>query len=58
MRHEQFNGVIKEFLVTSSVFRHKDKFGLCFDAVVAVCIHRMEHGEPPFDALAGLQNEI
>lgn len=61
MRHEQFNGMIKEFACVRHHFRHGDtgdvlmeKFSLCFEAVAVICIYRMEHGEKLFDILAGL----
>ena len=54
MRHEQFNGMLKEFRALNGVFRHKEKFGVCFDAVAVICIYRMENGEPLFNAMAGL----
>ena len=58
MRHEQFNGMVKEFKCTSVPFRHKPdkitKHKACFEAVTVLCQYRMEHGEPLFDLLAGL----
>ena len=58
MRHEQFNGMVKEFKVTSSPFRHKpdkiEKHKICFEAVTVLCQYRLEHGEPLFDLYAGL----
>ena len=56
MRHEQFNGLLKEFKILYHAFRHRDmeKFRSCFEAVTVVCIYRMENGEPLFDILAGL----
>jgi len=58
MRHEQFNGMIKEFGCLSEPFRHKpdklEKHKLCFFAATVICQYRMEHGEPLFDLMAGL----
>ena len=58
MRHEQFNGMVKEFGCTKKVFRHKPdkmlKHKWCFEAVTVICQYRLEHGEPLFDLLAGL----
>jgi len=54
MRHEQFNGMIKEFKSMCTKFRNKSKHQMCFEAVAVVCIYRMENGEPLFDVLAGL----
>lgn len=55
MRHEQFNGMIKEFDCLSRAFRHKkENFAAWFEAVVVVCIYRIENGEPLFNILAGL----
>jgi len=56
MRHEQFNGLLKEFKVLYHAFRHRDvnKFKMCFEAVTVICIYRIENGEPLFDVLAGL----
>lgn len=58
MRHEQFNGMIKEFGCTSHAFRHKpdkiEKHCKCFEAVTVICQYRLEHGEPLFNLLAGM----
>ena len=58
MRHEQYNGMVKEFKVASTKFCHKpdkvEKHGKCFTAVAVICQYRMEGGEPLFDVLAGL----
>lgn len=55
MRHEQFNGMIKEFSVLENRFRHSEsKFKLCFESICVICQHRMELGEPLFDLLAGI----
>ena len=54
MRHEQFNGMLKEYESLAGEFRHKDKFAACFEATAIICIYRMENGEPLFDVLAGL----
>lgn len=57
MRHEQFNGMMKEFAVLDTRFRSPDdeKFATCFEAVAVICVYRMEHGEPLFDVLAGIE---
>ena len=58
MRHEQFNGMVKEFKCMSEKFRHKPdkpaKHQMCMEAVCVICQYRMELGEPLFDILAGL----
>ena len=58
MRHEQFNGMVKEFGCCKKPFRHKpdkmQKHKWCFEAVTVICQYRLEHGEPLFDLLAGL----
>jgi hypothetical protein len=58
MRHEQFNGMVKEFKCMSEAFRHKPekltKHQHCFKAVAVICQYRLEHGESLFDLLAGL----
>jgi len=57
MRHEQFNNYVKEFGCLNTPFRHKpdkvEKHKICFEAVTVICQHRMEHGEPLFDLMAG-----
>lgn len=56
MRHEQFNGVLKEFSSLADQFRHrKENFEVCFEAACVVCQCRMENGEPLFDLLAGIE---
>lgn len=58
MRHEQFNGMLREFASLDDRFRHgEEKFGLCFDSVCVICQCRLENGEPLFDLLAGIQFE-
>ena len=58
MRHEQFNGMLKEFSSLDNQFRHdQDKFEVCFEAACVICQYRMEHGEPLFDLLAGIAGE-
>lgn len=58
MRHEQFNGMLKEFSCLDDRFRHKSaKCGTCFEATAVICQHRMDHGEPLFDVLAGVRIE-
>ena len=57
MRHEKFNGMMKEYNVLSQQFRHpspeNEKFAMCFEAVAVICQYRLENGEPLFDLLAG-----
>jgi len=56
MRHEQFNGMLKEFDSMDRRFCHgEERFETCFEAICVVCQHRMENGEPPFDLLAGVE---
>lgn len=56
MRHEQFNGMLKEFSTLDDRFRHQqEKFEVCFEAAAVICQCRMENGEPLFDLLAGIQ---
>lgn len=56
MRHEQFNGMLKEFSCLDNCFRHGEhKFKVCFEAAAVVCQHRMDNGEKLFDLLAGVQ---
>lgn len=58
MRHEQFNGMIKEYGCLSKPFRHKveklESHKSCFEAVTVICQYRLEHGESLFDLMAGL----
>ena len=58
MRHEQFNGMVKEYAVTWKPFRSTtnkiEKHKSCFEAVTVICQYKLEHGEPLFDLLAGL----
>ena len=56
MRHEQFNGMLKEYSTLSDMFRHdQDLFEICFEAAAVICQCRMEHGEPLWDVLAGVR---
>jgi len=56
MRHEQFNGMLKEFSALDDQFRHEqDKFEVCFEATCVICQCQMENGEPLFDLLAGVE---
>ena len=58
MRHEQFNGMLKEFACLYDCFRHREqKFGICFEATAVICQYRLENGEPLFDLLAGISLE-
>ena len=55
MRHEQFNGMLKEFSTLADQFRHEqDKFEVCFEAAAVICQYRLENGEPLYDILAGI----
>lgn len=56
MRHEKFNGMMKEFSCIHECFRHggEESFGICFEAIAVICQYRMEHGEQLFDLLAGV----
>lgn len=56
MRHEKFNGMVKEFASVNVQYRHKtqDKFASCFEAVCVICQYRMDHGEPLYELLAGI----
>jgi len=55
MRHEQFNGMLKEFSSLDNCFRHGEaKFKICFEAICVICQCRMENGEPLFELLAGI----
>ena len=56
MRHEKFNGMLKEYGVLKQQFRHHsiEKFAMCFEAVSVICQYRMEHGEPLYELLAGI----
>ena len=52
MRHESFNGLLKQFAVLDNRFRHgvhNEKFAACFEAVAVICQYRLENGEPLFD---------
>ena len=56
MRHEKFNGMLKEYGAVSEQYRHRtqEKFGMCFEAVCVICQYRMDHGEPLYELLAGI----
>jgi len=59
MRHEQFNGMLKEHAALDSRFRHGEaKFKVCFEAAAVVCQYRLENGEPLFDLLAGFDDVV
>jgi len=52
LRHETFNGIIKEFDCLKGRFRHSTaKFGVCFEAVCVLCQYKLEHDRPLFDVL-------
>jgi hypothetical protein len=44
LRHEKFNGLLKQFDVLDSRYRHLsgEKFGSCFEAVAVICQYRIE----------------
>ena len=55
MRHEKFNGMLKEFSSLQNQHRHSQAgFEVCFEAAAVVCQYRMEMGEPLFDVLSGV----
>jgi len=55
MRHEQFNGMLKEFSSLADQFRHEQEwFEVAFEAACVICQYRMENGEPLFDLMAGI----
>jgi len=55
MRHEQFNGMLKEFSCLDNCFRHgEEMFKVCFEATAVICQCRMDHGEQLFDLLSGI----
>jgi hypothetical protein len=55
MRHEQLNGMLKGFGCLYQRSRHSDaRFKTCFEAVSVICQYRMEHGEPLFNIMAGM----
>ena len=52
MRHETFNGMIKESDCLKGRFRHLiDKFAICFEAVCVLCQYKMDLQQPLFDIL-------
>ena len=59
MRHETFNGLMKEFMAMQGTFRSSEhaKYATCFEAIAVVCQYRMEHGEPMYDIMAGIKLE-
>lgn len=58
MRHEQFNGMIKEFSCLDIRFRHGEThFKTCFEAVCVICQYRLDIDEPLFHLLAGIHLE-
>ena len=56
MRHEKFNGMVKEYESVNVQYRHRtiEKFASCFEAVCVICQYRMDHGEPLYSLLAGI----
>mgnify|MGYP000072153520 CR=1 FL=1 len=59
MRHEQFNGMLKECASLDSRFQHGEaKFKVCFETAAVVCQCRLENGEPLFDVLAGFEGAL
>lgn len=58
MRHEQFNGMLKEFSCLDNCFRHgEEMFKVCFEATAVICQCRMDRGEKLFDLLSGIRFE-
>ena len=52
MRHETFNGMIKEFDCLKGRFRHStEKFAICFEAVCVLSQYKLELERPLFDIL-------
>ena len=52
MRHESFNGMIKQFDCLVGRFRHPmGRYATCFEAVCVLCQYKMEMGSPLFDIL-------
>ena len=52
LRHETFNGIIKEFDCLKGRFRHSTtKFAVCFEAVCVLCQYKLEYDRPLFDVL-------
>jgi DDE superfamily endonuclease len=51
LRHEKFNGLLKQFAVLDTRYRHlsPEKFASCFEAVVVICQYRIELECPLFD---------
>ena len=52
MRHESFNGLLKQYDCIDQRFRHgveDEKFACCFESVAVICQYRLENGEPLFD---------
>ena len=55
LRHEKVNGMMKEFKCLDRRFIHGlDKFKIVYEAVAVITQYRLEHGEPLFDILAGI----
>ena len=52
LRHETFNGLIKNFGCLQGRFRHKQaRFEDCFEAIVVICQYQIESTRPLFDIL-------
>jgi hypothetical protein len=52
LRHETFNGLIKEFDCLKGRFRHAPaKFATCFEAVCVLCQYKLQADRPLFDVL-------
>lgn len=52
LRHETFNGIIKEFACLQGRFRHAtSRFAVCFEAVCVICQYKLERERPLFDVL-------
>jgi len=47
LRHEKYNGKLKEFKCLDSRFRHsQEKLQACFEAVAVIVQYKMEMGDP------------
>lgn len=52
LRHETFNGRVKEWDITNGTFRHSmEKFKIAFEAVCVLCQYKLEFENPLFDIL-------
>jgi hypothetical protein len=50
LRHESFNGRLKDFKALTDTFRHtREKQGVAVVAVVVIIQYQMDNGKPLFD---------